>query len=107
MIDLTNGNNLQYVGPVFFGTPLQGSASDYYVYDTGSGFLTVTATGCTNCSSVAYNSGLSSTYANSTYSQSTLSYGSADLTGYMGNDDVCLVSGDPTSCVNGFDFFMI
>lgn len=107
MIDLTNGNNLQYVGPVYFGTPLQGSASDYYVYDTGSGFLTVTATGCTNCSSVAYNPAQSASYQDSIYTQSSLSYGSADLTGSMGQDDVCLISGDPSTCVNGFNFFMI
>lgn len=25
----------------------------------------------------------------------------------MGQDNVCLISGDPSTCVNGFNFFMI
>lgn len=66
-LNLTNNNNLQYVGPVFIGTPLQGSADSMFVYDTGSGYLTVSTAGCTSCSSIYYNPSLSSTAATSSY----------------------------------------
>lgn len=48
-IDLTNSNNLAYTGPVFLGTPLQGSNSSDFIYDTGSGYLTVKSTDCADC----------------------------------------------------------
>jgi hypothetical protein len=40
-IDLLNSSNLAYSGPVFLGTPLQGNPDSKFIYDTGSGFLTV------------------------------------------------------------------
>ena len=48
-IDLTNNVNLSYVGPVYFGTPLQMSSDSEFVYDTGSGYLTTTSTECSLC----------------------------------------------------------
>jgi hypothetical protein len=76
-LDLANGNNLSYTGPVLIGTPLQGLPTSEFVYDTGSGYLTVTASGCSNCSSIYYNPALSSTAQSSTYVQNSLTYGSA------------------------------
>jgi hypothetical protein len=58
--------NIQYTGPAFLGTPLQGSNSSDFVYDTGSGYLTVTSTGCADCSTKYYNQSASSTASNST-----------------------------------------
>ena len=42
-IPLQNMENFSYVGPVMFGTssPMQGSNTSGFVYDTGSGYLTV------------------------------------------------------------------
>ena len=55
-IPLANANNLAYTGPVFLGTPLQGSATSEFVYDTGSGFLTVNSKDCSTCTSKYYDS---------------------------------------------------
>jgi hypothetical protein len=105
---LINSNNLAYSGPVFLGTPAQGNALSDFIYDTGSGYLTVTTTGCTNCGPTPYyDPALSSSTASSTYTTTQLAYGSANLSGSMGADTVCLVSNDPTTCVTNFSFFKI
>lgn len=91
LIDLTNTENLQYTGPAFFGTPLQGSNSSDFTYDTGSSYLTVTSTECKSCKTKYYDPSKSSTASNSTqYNTTNISYGSADLDGYMGVDVACL-----------------
>jgi hypothetical protein len=54
LLNLTNGNNLQYSGTVFIGTPLQGKNSSDFTYDTGSGYLTVTSVDCGNCTTKYY-----------------------------------------------------
>lgn len=106
-IGLTNNYNLQYIGPAMVGTPLQDGGSNQFVYDTGSGFLTITTTGCTDCSSIAYNPSLSSTVGTSSYTETQLIYGSATLNGQMASDKVCTVSNAPTTCVTDFSFFEI
>lgn len=112
-IDMVNNGDLSYTGPVFVGTPLQGSNSTNYVYDTGSGYLTIPSSSCTNCDqSFLYDSAASSTYesGSSDYTTNNLSYGSATLYGGMATDTVCLsdtTQGTEDSCVTDFSFFMI
>lgn len=106
-LDLTNGNNLQYIGPVLVGTPLQDGGSSLFVYDSGSGYLTVTTEGCTSCSSVAYNPALSDTVTGSSYTTTQLVYGSATLNGQMAADSVCLLANATNTCVTDFSFFEI
>jgi hypothetical protein len=106
-LDLTNSNNLYYTGPVFLGTPLQGSSTGEFVYDTGSGWLAVKTQGCTNCGNIYYNPASSSTAAASSYVQSQLVYGSATLNGQSGADTVCLIANDPLTCVTNFSFFEV
>ena len=62
-VNLDNGSNLAYSGPVFVGTPMQGlsTASDF-IYDTGSGFLTVASTTCDTCDPKYYNPDISTSY---------------------------------------------
>ena len=54
-VDLANELNLAYTGPVFFGTPLQGTIDSEFVYDTGSGYLATTSSDCFGCDSQYYN----------------------------------------------------
>ena len=62
-ISLENHANLAYVGPIFVGTPLQGSNLTSYIYDTGSGYLTVPSASCVTCSpSFKYSTSASTTY---------------------------------------------
>jgi hypothetical protein len=104
-IDLVNKSNLAYVGPVYFGTPLQTDETSEFVYDTGSGYLTTTSTGCSTCITSQYYSPSTSTTAGVKSSNSmTLSYGSATLTGYLGTDQVCL---NTDMCVSNFEFLVV
>ena len=48
-LNLTNNADLAYVGPIFLGTPLQGSNQTAYIYDTGSGYLTIPSSTCLTC----------------------------------------------------------
>jgi hypothetical protein len=53
-LDLTDRFNTEYLGPAFFGTPLQGGLVTEelgFIYDSGSGWLDVTTVGCTTCAS--------------------------------------------------------
>ena len=54
-IDIVNINNNAYEGSLMFGTPLEGSDSSKFVFDTGSGWLTVTSAECSNCKTHYYN----------------------------------------------------
>ena len=110
-INLSNNGDLAYTGPVVLGTPLQGSNNTAYIYDTGSGFLTIPSISCVTCNvTFRYSSALSSTSnQNYTgYSNTLLRYGSASLTGYMMADRVCLSDySDLQTCVSNFGFFLI
>ena len=86
-IELLNNSNLAYVGPVYFGTPLQTDQNySEFVYDTGSGYLTTTSTECSSCYTEYYDSSKSSTARVSSTATKTLDYGTASLRGYLGTD---------------------
>lgn len=91
------------------GTPLQGSNDDNFIYDTGSGYLTVPTNHCFTCEAgFSYDSSKSSTFSDSNggYAITSLTYGSAALRGSVGTDTVCL-GNNTNSCVSEFSFFMI
>jgi Eukaryotic aspartyl protease len=104
-LDLFVSVNTACLGPAFFGTPLQGGP--YFIYDSGSGLVDVTTTGCTSCSTEIYDPALSSTKEASPYNVTYLSYGSANLTGTTINDTVCLSNTLNNTCVTNFAFFEI
>lgn len=54
-----------------------------------------------------YNPSQSSTYSTSILTRDKLRYGSATLTGYMGQDYTCLSRSDTNTCLNNFNFFVI
>lgn len=75
-IDLTSVGEIAYTGPLFIGTPLQGTNSSSFLYDSGSSYLMVTNTNCTNCSSQYYDPANSQTIdTNTGYSISQMAYG--------------------------------
>ena len=112
-LPLANTENLYYAGSVYIGTPQQGGSE--FIFDSGSGYLTTTSVGCLTCNTTApvYNPAASSTYSKDTTgtyaSTISLSYGSADLKGYMGTDVVSLTpSGtSPQLTATDFSFFII
>ena len=107
--DLTNNNNFSYTGNVFVGSPSQGSYSSEFVYDTGSGFLTVAASTCSTCTDPYYNPSTSSTAVKGAtgYTNTSLNYGSAALKGQMYTDTMCTNKGQIASCATGFGFFLV
>lgn len=105
--NVTNFNNTAYYGPMYFGTPKQGSKSSLFYYDTSSTYTTVTSANCSTCNTTYYNSNLSSTYVDlSEGNVQSLSYinPSVALTGAMAADTACIVS---TLCATEFEFFVI
>ena len=108
-VDMKNVLNSQYLGKVYFGTPTSQPAT--VVFDTGSNWLTVTSNLCQGCSSQAYNTAHSDTAVKVQDEALDQKYGSADLSGYIWNDTVCLSPLDETksleSCVEQFPFMAI
>ena len=109
-INLTNNQNMAYAGPVYFGTPLQveGITERAFIYDTGSGWLTVTSSSCSTCSTgyKMYDSSASTTSKQVASDTNELDYGSATLLGSTYSDRVCLTE-DGGSCLSDFEFFVI
>jgi hypothetical protein len=58
---LANFENLVYAGPMYAGTPTQGSGKGKFVYDTGSGYFVISGNDCTTCNSKYYRPATSST----------------------------------------------
>jgi hypothetical protein len=86
-ITLTNSQDLVYTGPIYMGSDYQAGE---VVYDTGSGWLTISSTGCYNCGPIVYNPSLSSSSVEVSDDYTELKYGSATLYGYFYEDTVCL-----------------
>ena len=109
VIPLKDVQNLSYLGPVYFTDSFQGADAPQseFVYDTGSGDLTVTSTNCTEgCKTQYYDQAASSTAQVVPNSETQLSYGSATLDGVFVKDTVCLAT-ELDFCVDDFKFFEI
>lgn len=99
--DLVNTSGSMWTGPIYMG----GNTLMDVVFDTGSDWLVVEGSDCSNCEGNKYN------IADSTgnpqqvnASQSQRNYGSASLTGYEYKDTVCVKLG---TCLSNFEFFLI
>lgn len=79
--------NSQYLGTLYFGSPNGQRAT--VVFDTGSNWLTVTSDLCKECSTQAYKTKGSDSAINTSENISQ-KYGSADLSGLIFNDTVCM-----------------
>jgi len=88
---------------------MQGQNNTKFIYDTGSGYVTIPEIECFSCAAWKYNPADSSTYDDTveSYSTTSLAYGSANFKGKMGEDTVCLDVNQNHSCVADFAFFMI
>ena len=96
-----------YTGPVYFGTPLQTSASQSsFIYDTGSGWLVTTSSECSGCTTKYYDPSKSSSVKTVSSETQSIVYGSLSLEGYVDSDTVCL-SKDDTTCASDFQFIVI
>jgi len=107
---LLNRADTQYTGPAYLGTPYQSSgANSKFVYDTGSGFLTVTSSTCSSCTTKMYNSAASSTsqVGYTGYTDTQLNYGSASLNGAMHSDNMAISPTNTNTAVSDFGFFLI
>ena len=69
------------------GSPVSQKAT--VVFDTGSNWLTVTSDLCKKCTTHAYKTKMSET-AVSTDEIISQKYGSADLSGFIFNDTICM-----------------
>ena len=108
-LKLHNDVNIAYTGPIMLGSPTQGDPDSQFVYDTGSGFLTIASRECRTCSRPYYSPNLSKTAVSgvSGYEKTSLEYGSATIKGRMYTDRVCLNDQIEETCLNEFGFFLI
>ena len=75
------------------------------VYDTGSDWLVVEGSDCSNCQGNTYNPRDSEGFPEQVNaSQTQRDYGSASLTGYEFKDKVCITL---ETCIDDFEFFLI
>ena len=121
-IDLINTLNAYYMGTLYLGTPASQKAD--VIFDTGSPWLVVSSLKCTNCESHAYDADSSSSATKKSDQAVQQQYGSANLVGWVYEDDVCMVEDDgdspqsefadsllvqsvEDSCVDKFNFISI
>lgn len=89
-----------WVGPIYMG----GNTLMDVVYDTGSDWLVVEGSDCSNCEGNTYDIADSEgTPVQVNASQTERAYGSASLTGYEYTDKVCIALG---TCIESFEFFL-
>lgn len=74
------------------------------VFDTGSDWLVVQSTNCSNCEGDVFNATKSGVLTNTT--MQVRKYGSAEVDGYLYNDTVCLAK-DLSSCILKFPYFSV
>ncbi len=95
-VALVNRNDLTYLGPLYFGT---NRAFGNVIYDTGSGWVTITSNQCSNCDSHVY------TTTGQLGPEKDLYYGSVTLKGSVVQDKVCIQ--DDLYCLSDFEFYAI
>lgn len=90
-----------WTGPMYMG----GNTLMDVVYDTGSDWLVVEGSDCSNCGGNTYDLDDSEgTPVQVNASKTERNYGSASLTGYEYKDKVCIALG---TCIDDFEFFLI
>ena len=106
VVYMDNYINLQYTGPLYFGTPLQGNDDAKFFYDTGTGTSIVTSKLCGNgCLSQYYDSTKSTTsQAKSSTNTTIYSLLAGNVTGTYINDRVCI---NEKLCADDWTFFEI
>ncbi len=71
--------NIAYSGPVYIGTPQQGTSSSKFIYDSGSGYLLVSSSNCSSCTTKFYDQNASTTASQSPLTQTTMAYGDSNM----------------------------
>lgn len=109
-IELQNDVNMVWSGPLYVGSPMQGSAENKFIFDTAGPFTAITLKDCSTCAVQHYNPQDSSTM--------TLGAGNWNITasvippnyllnGTTVSDKVCLDSSQDKTCLSDFGFFSI
>lgn len=102
----SNYLNLMYTGPIFLGSDAQ---EFDVVWDTGSGTLLVKSEACSDCDGTVFNYSTSTSHQfNDPVAFDTVNYlDGTSLSGQIGTDKACPVSGDANACANTFQFVAI
>ena len=98
---LVNLSGAMWTGPMYMG----GNTLMDVVYDTGSDWLVVEGSNCSNCEGNTYDTSTSQGTPKKVATEiSERNYGSASLTGYEYTDKVCITL---SMCLDTFEFFLI
>ena len=101
--DFSDSENVLYTAPIYVGTPLQGSASNEYIFDTTFRFVAIPSSSCTTCSDAIYNEADSTSAVDGGAAVST-AYDFGIISGTSVLDTVCLSLTETTSCADSLDF---
>lgn len=112
---LDNYMHVTYLGPIFLGTVdttyPPSSLEGKVMYDTGSSWVSITSTKCSNCKDQIYDFNKSKTEETIDYKLEQEIYGEAEVLGQRIIDYVCLVDikkdKDRNTCVKNFHFLAI
>ena len=110
---MRNAHDLAYSGPIYLGGPEAQSLE--VVYDTGSDWLTVEGSNCSECKGNTYKYTDSDSFEFLESEQSVeLEYGSALLKGLRAQDRICIADESTFdlaiwegACHPTFEFFMV
>ena len=98
-IDLSVFHNYMYTGPLFFGTPIQGSTDSQYIYSTKNSLTSVISSTLTPHQANSYDPASSTTSVNTNVTQDTTNY-FYDASGTMYTDVACWVRTDSNTCTS-------
>ena len=75
--------------------------------DTGSNWMVVGGTGCTDCEGTLWDYATSTTYVQNSGIASEIEYSSSSVEGFTAQDSVCILNSDSTTCATGTDIFIM
>lgn len=102
--DITNNENLSYTYSVFMGSQIQELT---VLPDTGSDWLAVVSSSCSNCTTAnTFDDTASTTFIKLSGTSFEQAYGSADLYGYKSSDSVYLDKAQSFG-LTSFDFMLV
>ena len=111
-VGLNSFMHIAYLGPINLGVTADNKSQEaMVVYDTGSSWLSVTSSMCSNCPIKSYDLKKTTTEVTVDYKLEHEYYGRAEILGQMVTDTVCLVNladdTDRNTCVKEFPFLAI
>jgi hypothetical protein len=103
-ITFENTANLFYTMKLYLGSNLD---EFVFVPDTGSNWLAIGGSNCSDCAGSTWDYSASTTYVVGDGENYTLEYSTASVAGFLATDTACFSNTDSTQCSVGQNIFII